>query len=555
MRNTMALMLMLVLVACGPRSESPPPVPATDTSAPARATAADQTAPPRMVVVVVLDQVGAWVFDRYRDQLDADGAMRAGTRRGALYTGRYSYAATYTAVGHATISTGAGPAEHGVVANNVWDRAGAQNRSVFDDGQHRVLGVDDAFAGPGAMRVETVADLLHRATGGDAVIAALSHKDRGAIPGGGRHADLVLWYDKSLPGFTTSTFYAEALPAWLTAWLADNPIDARLGPWEPLDPDGYAVLLGPDDGPGEGDLHGFGTTFPHEPGRTTKPYDLFRYSPASAEHLIELAGEVVQRLDMGADAVPDLLTLSISTTDYVGHAFGPHSWEYLDNLIRVDRALGAFLRRLEAERGPIAVVITSDHGQAPNPQVSVLKGREAGRIYKDLLEPALDAAAEKALGPGDWVDAFVPPFVYLGPDAEKGARRDRVIAALLPALEAMPEVAAAYEVRSLLGRTADPDQQVRTAALSIHPEAGGDVFVVPQRWTVVDDGSPRGAGTSHGTPYAYDQEVPIVVWGPGVASGTARAVVDQRRVAATIAVLLGLDATPGGIDPLPAVAR
>lgn len=528
---------LVFAVACG----GPPP--------PARVPPAPR---PRVVVAVVLDQLAARSLDRYLPHLDEDGAIRRGVREGALHRQVvYSYAGTYTAAGHAAIHTGAPPATSGIVSNEVWDRARDREAPIADDATHAVLGVEGAFASPAALRVETVADVLERASGGRAITVSLSVKDRGAVFAGGRRPDLVLWYDVRLPGYTTSSYYAASTPTWLDEWQRAHPIDALLAPWEAEDPELLARVLGPDDAPGEGDWEGLGVTFPHDPRASSRPYSVVRATPASSEHLIALAEEAAHRLDLGADEVPDLLALSISSTDYVGHVFGPDSWEYLDNLVRVDRALGAFLDRLAEARGPIAVLVTSDHGGAPLPE---RREGESGRLLPDLLLSELEDALDRALGEGAWVTAFVQPFVYLSEAARAPEVRERAVAATIAHLSARREVALAADAREATAWREHADPVRRAVGLSVPDDVEGDVFVVPREGFVVDEGMPTGAGTSHGTPWAYDRTVPVIVWGPGVSRLETNEPLEQARVATTLAALLGVPPPRSAPrEPLPGV--
>ncbi|MFW6086506.1 MAG: alkaline phosphatase family protein, partial [Myxococcota bacterium] len=494
--------------------------------------------------------VGTNVLRRYWDVLPPDGALRRGASRGAFHRRVvFSYAGTYTAPGHATVHTGVTPREHGVAANLVFDRKRRAVVPVVDDAEHGVLGHRGAFAAPRVLNVKTVADRLKEATAGDAKVASLSVKDRSAVLGGGQHPDLVLWYDKALGRYTTSTYYAEALPPWVAAWNDAHPVDTLLVPWEAGDPARLAEHAGADDAPGEGDWHGLGTTFPHDPGATAAPLSAVRATPQSSEHLLELAWETVKQLDLGEDATPDLLALSISSPDYVGHVFGPGSWEYLDNLLRVDRALGRLLAKLE-ERTDVAVLITSDHGAAPLPEG--MPGEEpAGRLDPERIARALEAHLESELGKGPWVAAFSQPFVYLTEHARTPARRSHAVAEALDWLANRPEVAAAFDARDLASRTQPArDAMERAAKRSTPPDTEGDVFIVPARRFVVDEGMPPGKGTSHGTPWPHDRQVPVLFWGPGVTPRSTEDPLPMTSAAPTAARLLRIP-FPSDTRPLP----
>lgn len=503
----------------------------------------------RLVVSIILDQLGSNTLDRYWDALPDDGALERVASRGTFeHDVVYPYAGTYTAPGHSTIYTGVYPRQHHIVANAVYDRRRGKEVPIVDDGRHAVFGDPDAHASPTALAAETVTDLLERDTGGAAKTASISIKDRAAVLPGGHHPDLVLWYDTAIGKYTTSTYYTSALPAWVIAWNAAHPVQALLVPWVASDPRLLARYAGRDDAPGEGNWLGLGTTFPHDPARSSEPLSAIRATPQSSEHLLDLAWKVVQQLDMGADDIPDLLCVSVSSTDYVGHVYGPGSWEYLDNLIRVDRALGRFLDRL-ASRTSVAVLITSDHGAAPLPED--VTGEPAGRLEPDELVAAVEKNLDRKVGRGHWVAAFAQPFIYLTDWARDPHRRDRAVKVAIETLQSMKGVAAAFDARALAAPGAhDASTLEHAAALSTPPDTDGDIFVVPARHFVVDEGMPKGTGTSHGTPWDYDTHVPVLFFGPGVAHQSTDAPLAMARTASTIAALLGI-APPTPAAPLP----
>ena len=340
----------------------------------------DRSTPPeqaRLVVAIVYDQFPDWAYSKYSDLLSPDGALRRTRTSGANHVVEYNYAATHTAPGHTAIFTGVPPAQNGVGSNQVWT-AERGVRSIVDDGQHAVHGHPDLFASPDIIKGHSVADALRNSYDGKAKIVGLSLKDRGAVLTTGRDPDLALWYEKKIGRITSSSYYSEELPEWVTAWIAQNPLPDYFGDWVPEDPEHLQELLGPDDAPGEADYLGFGTTFPHNPAGTGDPFRTFRLTPDSTDYLLNLARVAVTEVGLGDDDVPDLLVLSISSIDYSGHVFGPDSWEYVDNLIRSDAAVGRFLTELE-KMTSLAVLITSDHGGAHLPERSRLSLPYAGK--------------------------------------------------------------------------------------------------------------------------------------------------------------------------------
>lgn len=544
--------MTLFLSACAPAQQPPPIPPAAERSDPATA----EHERPRLLVAVVVDQLGSDTLRSLAPLLSPDGFHAHALRSGVVYDRVvYPYAATLTAPGHAMLFSGAVPASSGVASNSVLDRTSEQPRATIDDGVHAVLGVPGRFAAPTVLRVDTVADALRIATNGRGKVVSLSMKDRSAILPAGRKPDLVLWYECSLRGFTTSTWYASSLPDWLVEHQRTNPFVA--GTWQVADPGTMEALLGPDAAPGEGAYKGLDTSFPHEPAASEDPCATWRLTPASTDALLELALASVEHLHLGEDDVPDLLAISISGTDYAGHVFGPHSWEYADHLRQADRALGALYERLR-QRTTVAMLVTSDHGVAPLPERIAHEHTTAARLDDAALLERLELAAAKAAGTATdssthYVLGYIDNYVVLTNAARRHPRRMRIRDALLAALRAEPSVARAYDSERA-DRTAAVDDLDRAVQQSLGAPAVGDFFVVPVEYVVPEIDMTPGRGTTHGSPWRYDTEVPALLLAPGTRPGRHGERLDAARVASTLAALLGVPAplaeTP---PPLPGV--
>jgi len=505
----------------------------------------------RLVVVFVYDQYPSWAHARYSELLVPEGALRRISAEGAEHVVEYAYAGTHTAPGHTAIFTGVPPARNGVGANEAWTPERGI-RSIVDDGEHGIFGLPDAYASPRIVTIDSIADALRREHGNQARIVGLSFKDRGAVLTTGRDPDLVLWYEKRIGRITSSRYYSEALPEWVSSWVDQHPISNYFEDWVPGDPERLQQLLGPDDAPGEADYLGFGTTFPHNPLTTEDPNRTFRVMPQSTDYLLDLARASAHELALGDDDIPDLLVVSLSSTDYAGHVFGPDSWEYVDNLVRVDAAVGKFMTELQ-QKTSLAVLITSDHGGAHLPELSRHHLPDAGRVYPDELPGQMNAAVASELGPGEWVGPYVPPFLHLTAAASLPAYRDKAMTALINALQMLPEVHAVYDVREAAGWSADPDPLKQSVALSISDPDANAVFVVHARGSVADEGFERGKGTGHGSPWPFDRQVPVVFSGPGVQHTRSTESLAHNRVAATLCKLLSV--TPpdqlSAVQPLP----
>ncbi len=526
-----------------------------------------QAAPPRprLGVLVVFDQMPMWLLERYAPFFGPGGF---GGLDGAVHSAWYPYASTETAPGHATLATGAAPSIHGI-ATNTWFHEG-KPQYVTDDDAFPVLAPVPGDAGvklargssPRMLLVPTLGDAMKAESGGRAKVVTVSHKDRGAILTAGHAADLAIWYDRELGRFTTSTAYADTLPGWLVEDGLALPSRSRNeGTWDALPvPAGLAVLVPEDDRPGEGDFHGLDGTFPHHLKDITDEKlskNAYRSSPQSVDDVFALALRAVDEMGLGRDVEPDLLVVSVSTTDVVGHNWGGDSLEQLDLLRRADQSLRRFMGGLKQRvGGDLVVGLSSDHGAPPLPQTMTAAGLPMKpAVYEDVIAAA-DAALKQALPKKDGssrVQGFFPPQLFVDLDDVDDAARGRGIAAVIAAIERVPGIARGYDMRP--GQP-DADDFHGTMRLSAPPGRAALVFVRQQPRVVLVEKKYLGHGTDHGSPYSYDRRVPFIVAGPGVKRGPSPVPVDVRDVSATLAYLLGVpppDACQG--TPVPSVQR
>jgi Type I phosphodiesterase / nucleotide pyrophosphatase len=551
----------------------------TPTPAPAAARPAP-SAPPWLVTIVV-DQLAAWIADQRWPLLPERGGFARLRREGLTVRQlRFAHADTDTAPGHSALYTGAVPRDSGIFANEVLGANGKSAGIVADPGTWLVAAAD---AGQGeaqiqikdrrgsslaALRIETVADVL-RAAHPDAVIISLSLKDRGALFGGGRRPTLALWLEPDLDAFVTSNALATSLPPWVARLGGPAALrQARAQPWQPLDAAWLAAHAEtPDDQPGEGDYAGLGTTFPHV-ARSTKTW---RATPGGDELLLALARAAAEAAAKSASG-PVLLALSLSSNDYVGHVFGPESWEAWDELLRLDAGLAGLLDTLDRLVGPerYAVMLAADHGSHPLPERSTSAGapwcagpkpdrwqRACGhgrRLSPRELGAAMEQVAANTLGPapgdgsrpGSWVAGVSEPYVYLSPAARalSPAARARLVREADALLRDRFDVAALVDVRALPDACPDMGDESWQALVcrSVPRDVPADLYVVGQPGTFFDPGITEGRGISHGSPYLYDRAVPLVVRAPGrIRPGTTiEAPVPFSAFARTAASLLGV---------------
>lgn len=504
---------------------------------------------PRLVVLVVVDGMGTGYLMRHEPAL-GQGGFRRLMREGAFFTdARFPYAGTRTAPGHASIVTGAPPVLHGIIGNGWYDRAAGDEVDVEADASTKIVGrpsgAPDA-PGVSAHRIvgSTIADELRDATAGRARVLSVSTKPRSAAVLGGKRPSGVYWYDEETGRVVTSSAYRADLPAWVQAINARGEADKRFGSaWERRFAAATYERFGPDDQPGEEAIHG-SRTFPRRlTGGLTAPgpdyYEALTQSPYGNELTLELALGALEHEGLGADDVPDLLAISFSGTDNVAHECGPNSHEMLDIFLRLDAQLATLLDALDRRLGDrYALVLTSDHGMMPLPEVSRAAGQRASRIHPDAVVTAVETRLDAELGVGDWVTYMDDENLYLDRAllAEKGADYARACRLAADAIAGVEGVAVVLTAPDAPAAALSADARVTALAAGFSPGRSGDVlFVTEPFWVVRDEPD----GTAHGAPYAYDTQVPIIAYRCGLRAGAWRRTVSPLDVAPTLAGLLG----------------
>lgn len=546
----------------------------------------------RLVVLVVFDQMRGDYLDRWAEGFGPDGFERI-KKEGVWYGDCHlPYACSSTAPGHASIATGTPPSVHGIVENGWYQREGpdrglaycVQPKRPYDmvpavpaSAGKSSRGAENGFS-PERLLAETVGDRLHAATSGKGRVVSLSIKDRTAVLMGGKTPDAVYCFDTRDGKFHTTTFYRDRPHAWVEEFNASPGVNAWLGKkWERFRTDlDYDRLAGPDAALGESyGYFGQGRVFPHPfaPKSTAPDRDYFttvETSPAGNELLLELAKKAVVAEKLGAGDTPDLLCVSFSSNDLIGHQWGPDSWEVLDVTLRSDRLVADFLKFLDGAVGPqqYVMLITADHGACPMPEQKRLPG--AARVpLGAVLNPLHDALEETfgrdPAGPTRWLD--VPeaagdlwPWLHLNHSAiaARGLEPAAVADYAAQWLGNRPYMLTAFTRKQIETNALPPvppagEKEVRAAfekaKLAYHPQRCGDVIAIPRPGVQV---TTYEVGTSHGSPHEYDTHVPVLVYGAGVpALGRRAERVSSLIVAPILARSLGIDPPSGAVEKVP----
>jgi hypothetical protein len=550
-RRRVAGILLLVALAAG--------LAAVSGARPASAARRAGNGRPKLVVLLVIDQFRQDFLTRF-EPFFAEGGFRRLMERGAHFTGaHYGHAATYTGPGHACIVTGTYGYKNGIVANNYFNRARKQREAMVYDPDSQLLD-GPSTAGdetsPRNLIGTTLGDQLKLANGGQSRVIALSNKERAALVMGGKMGK-AYWFSERAGEMTSSSYYGRQLPDWLREFNARRlPHQAFNKTWDRLLPETDYRISRRDDFPNETDIKGLGRTFPHPVnGKLTSPgpdfYSAFTYTPWANDYQLAAARAAIEGEDLGRDAYPDLLGVSLTAQDLVGHEFGPESQESQDLVVRTDRQVAQFLAYLASRfpAGDVLIAFTADHGGAPVPEYLTSLGIDAGRIRRTDLQAAVEKVLDDQFGAGDWLLLAEDPSLYLNHEeiARKKLAHSEVEEAAGKAALSVRGIAHYFTRTALMQGTTDATPLARQVARSFHPERSGDVQLVTRPFYFWGRYGSQDTGTTHGSPYEYDTHVPLVLLGSAVRPGTYRGPVEITDLAATLSSLLGIN-PPAGSD-------
>jgi hypothetical protein len=400
---------------------------------------------------------------------------------------------------------------------------------------------------PAAILSSTFSDELAVATAGKAKVFGVSVKDRGAVSMAG-HAGKAFWFSKATGEFVTSNYYYDKYPNWLTAFNATSPAQRYADKnWELLQPQESYLFGARDDQAWETDLAGFGRVFPHPYGAGDGKYftTLLTLSPAGDELTLDFAKQLLSNEELGKDDIVDYLSVSFSSTDYVGHIFGISSLESEDNLLRLDKTLAELLRYVDEQVGldNTLVVLSADHGGPDAPPQQNEYGIESGYVVPEEWDkaPAFDRLKARFGVDEELLLEFRFPYVYLNREliTAKGLDQGEVEAAVAAEIERFKGVHRAVSSIALdAGRVTDTPL-IRSIMNSHHPQRSGDIFVVFEPHWFINDFDGLEVASTHGSPWRYDTYVPLIFAGSGLSPQTVYTPVRSVDVAVTLAEIAG----------------
>jgi hypothetical protein len=500
---------------------------------------------PALVVVLVVDGLPQEQMVKYRD-LYGEGGFRRLLDNGAWYANaHHGHAATLTAPGHAAILTGSYPNRNGIIANEWVDRHTLARVYCTADRAHRYIGEETGSldgTSPANLKVSALGDELRYATGNLSKVVTVSGKDRGAILLAGKSGTAYMYMGKT-GRFASSTYYMQAHPDWHARYYAAKPQDKWFTQsWTPLLPAPAYARSSVTTQPWYGNLAGMGREFPFKPGRGAAPdaayYAALIRTPFGDDATLDFARAAIEGEQLGRNParVPDLLGISLSTHDYVNHAFGPESHVSQDHLLHLDRVLARFFDDLDHTIGlrNVAIVLTADHGFMNVPDYLAAQGLAGVRPSSLKLMGALNDHLAARFGPGNHALRFSYPSVILdqGLVAKKGLKAAEVEDAAAHFLMNDPTIAAVYTRTQLEAGALPPGLPLSTQVLrSWNRELSGDLYVVQKPYAIFSSNT-----ATHGSPYNYDTNVPLIFYGPRWFKAGKRA---QRAKVVDIAPTLG----------------
>jgi len=510
---------------------------------------AQQVDSPKLVVGIVVDQMCYEYLYRYYDKF-CDGGIRLLMDEGTNCRNvRYNYIPTYTGPGHASIYTGTTPSNHGIVANDWYSRENLKEVNCVEDTSVRTVGSDSDYGtfAPTRLKANTITDQL-KLTYPNAKVVSASIKNRGAILPGGHLSDGSYWYDFDSGKFITSTFFKNELPSWVEEFNGQKYVDKYLKEtWEPImDLDAYAES-GPDDRPYEHLLPGKTTpTFPYNLKEMTNDslnYGLFVYTPFANTYLTDFAIQAMKSEEMGKDNQTDMLCISYSTPDIIGHAFGPYSVEIEDTYVRLDLEIKKLIKEIQSQVGKDFVMfLTADHAVVPVPQFLTDHKLPGGYFFLD--DHLTDLKAKLANKYGDSLIEHQDNLnIYLNHDVinAKGINLKEVQTFVSDEVQTWDGVKRSFTATQLYDASTDAEwmDMVRNG---VHHEESGDVVFILEAGYLPKSSDYKGhqKGTSHGSAFSYDTHVPLLWYGKNVPDQEVFEDLEITSIAATLTHLLFL---------------
>jgi predicted AlkP superfamily pyrophosphatase or phosphodiesterase len=526
------------------------------------------TKKPKLVVGIVIDQMRFDQLKKYENKFSEGGFKRLQREGFSFKNTTFDYIPTFTAPGHASIYTGTVPAYHGIVGNSWYDRKQKRVRGNVEDTTVTIVGSQVANpygASPKNLMTTTISDELRQGSNFRSKVISVSLKDRGAILPGGHTANGAYWVDvDTSPGyFVSSTYYMDDLPQWVKTFNKQEKANAFLNTtWNTLFPVADYVESDPDDNVYEPALGGKPSpTFPYDfktmrekyKERGTE-YQLLLVSPAGNTLITEFATQAIANENLGMGTATDMINISYSVTDVVGHTFGPQSVEIQDIYLRLDKEIERLLNYLDQKvgLGQYILFLTSDHGVVP--VAAYLKAHKlpAGVVRVKRYTLAIESYLNTKYGNKPWIEHYDEDQIYLNRSVISESKLElngvqQELADFLVGLEGIQSALTAHHLQNF-----DYSKGLNNKLQNgFDPQRSGDILLTYDPGSV-QNANPdlpisRVKGTTHGTGYGYDSHVPMLWFGAGIPQGVSVRPVAPTDIAPSLAMFLDLQLPSGSV--------
>ncbi len=500
---------------------------------------------PKLIIGIIVDQMRQEYLYRYADRYSEGGFKRMMNEGFMMKNGHYNYIPTYTGPGHASIYTGTTPATHGIIGNTWYVRS--LNKSIYCAEDSTVTNVGGTPANgqisPRNLLTTTITDELRFTTNKRSKVVGLAIKDRGAsLPAG--HLGDAYWYDSNNGDFMTSTYYYDSLPKWVQDFNAKKLPDSYLSKtWEPLYPIGTYVQSIDDNNAFEAPFIGKETpTFPYKLDSlraNNDSYGLIAATPFGNNLTLDFALAAIEGEQLGKRGETDFLAVSFSSPDYIGHRFGPASKEIEDNYLRLDLEMEKFLNYLDKTygKGEYLIFLSADHGVAEVATHMVSENVPAGNLNIAYISGQLKGYTQQKYGVGDWIINFSNEQIFLNSELakEKGVKISDIEEDLAKFLMKFKGIKEVYTSTAMRNTAFTQDRPALLQMGYNHKSSGELLLILEPGWLT---GGAR--GTSHGTGFSYDTNVPILFFGWGVKHGSSSRYASITDIAPTLSMMLDI---------------
>ncbi len=504
---------------------------------------------PKLVVGIVVDQMRWDYLYRYYDRYAATGGFKRMLSQGfSCENTLIPFTPTVTAPGHASIYTGSVPAIHGITGNLWWENDKGYDMYCTQDDMEKNVGggsVGEGSQSPRNLLVTTIGDELKLATNSRSKVIGIALKDRGGILSAGHSANAAYWYDAAKGNFITSTYYMQELPKWVNDFNAKKLVDKYYEQgWNTLYPINTYIQSTADDKKYEN--HAFGKGFPYDLKKYAGTnYNIVLSTPYGNSLTTEFAKATLVSEQLGADAETDLLTISYSSTDYIGHGFGPNSIEQEDDFLRLDKELADLMDFIDSKVGKdqYTVFLTADHGVAHVPGFMAENKLPSGSINPENLKKEINAKLFTEFGKQNLIVSSFNYQYYLNLAAIDSAKLDKkkIINSIISFVEWQPGISRVFSIDEMIEVPMNKTMK-EMFANGYYPKRSGQIQLIMEPHWIEGFGA---TGTTHGAWSPYDAHIPLLWYGWGIKQGKTNRETYMTDIAATLAALLHIQMPSG----------